>query len=1136
MGVVSSRLEDGPTLYLKDKTRFSISSLTITSARAKTNVSIDTSAFPASGVTARRTGAGDSAISFVQNTDTPFAPPFLLALNNDEELIFEFNLVTQQTPSSDPASSSTDTSINGLTFLFAGSTRELDNLVTREFHADPNLHKNSNVELVASDLSTRGLSRVETTWSWRWRPPKQSEDIGGGWKNICTFVEYDARAHRLNTLATFAFWVQNTRRALNSPTGMLALAPVTDALNLPKIRLPSSQSYQSTSGMSDTEVLSDRELPSPTIEMENGVPTAYTYSNTKEMPVVDVSCPRPGEDVAVGEDGPIFRATMKAFESKTGSMKSRMKKVLRKAETAHSAQTLHNESVSSFMEALREASASNANAVQPALEHHFEKIAKQILDYEVQNGKNLQKLIIEPLSRLYNVDIKQVESKKKDFEEESKEFYSYVSRYLGQRSDSLKDKKRAESDTKYQTKRRNFELKRFDYSSFMQDLHGGKKDQEVLSHLTKYADTQAKSYLATAKKIEEMLPQLEALIREVNEATKEYQLQRTEREQQRRNLETGSKLFVEPDTASTMAPMPTGTATSDGGSMEAHLVRSNSANQGSIRLSPSVRPQSGAPLNGASLSHRLSGAPVPGTPVADRFKGIRDLQDQLTPSQAGLNYLQRKEGLVWALSRPGSHIDPRGINKQAWHKFWLVLDQGRLAEYTNWKDKLESHMEPIDLRLASVRESRDSDRRFCFEVITPSYKRVYQATSEDDMSNWIGSINNALQSAYEGRGQPRPFEAPLPSDGKSRSRDIGSILTGKSPLQYHHSHANHSAAQTVANVYRRTTVGGDRRPSYVRTDSNSYSEDPTKLLQEIRARDQGNTWCADCASGIRTEWVSINLGIVLCIECSGIHRSLGTHVSKVRSLTLDTLAFTSDIVEIIMQVGNRLSNQVWEARLDPTSKLTPLGSRDTRLRFITEKYVNRVYVSPSTYHSPDEHLLASVKKNDIVQVLHAIALKANPNTHDKSRNTHVVFLALIAADPVQPGGPSPSVSPRTSSGPQPVKPAASFPVAEMLLQNGGEVPRTLPAFPLSAAAEQFVEQRRPKTGNGVSGGTDGASRGPYTSGSSNMGQAGNGDILTALPSLKMQGSPSGEKERENKLQKRTSAGARFGGGRIGAPF
>ena len=82
----------------------------------------------------------------------------------------------------------------------------------------------------------------------------------------------------------------------------------------------------------------------------------------------------------------------------------------------------------------------------------------------------------------------------------------------------------------------------------------------------------------------------------------------------------------------------------------------------------------------------------------------------------------------------------------------MVLDQGKLSEYSNWKQKLDLHMEPIDLRMASVREARSAERRFCFEVITPQYKRVYQATSEDDMKSWITSINNALQSAMEGRG------------------------------------------------------------------------------------------------------------------------------------------------------------------------------------------------------------------------------------------------------------------------------------------------------------------------------------------------------------------------------------------------
>lgn len=120
---------------------------------------------------------------------------------------------------------SADTQINGLTFVYSSSPREVENLVTREFHADPNLHKNSNVELVG-DFVTGGSPSVSFDWTWKWKPPKTMEDRGGGWRNSCSvswpiaclfgdgpslirqqFVEYDQRAHRLHTLASFSYWV-----------------------------------------------------------------------------------------------------------------------------------------------------------------------------------------------------------------------------------------------------------------------------------------------------------------------------------------------------------------------------------------------------------------------------------------------------------------------------------------------------------------------------------------------------------------------------------------------------------------------------------------------------------------------------------------------------------------------------------------------------------------------------------------------------------------------------------------------------------------------------------------------------------------------------------------------------------------
>lgn len=422
-----------------------------------------------------------------------------------------------------------------------------------------------------------------------------------------------------------------------------------------------------------------------------------------------------------------------------------------------------------------------------------------------------------------------------------------------------------------------------------------------------------------------------------------------------------------------------------------------------------------------------------------------------------------------------------------------MLDQGKLAEYSNWKQKLDLHMDPIDLRMASVREARNAERRFCFEVITPNYKRVYQATSEEDMNNWIVSINNALQSAMEGRAFQEKATPTGAADG-SLKRDIGSILTGKSHSLGHGTH-HHSSSSSGMPV-RRTTVGS--RPTMMRTSSSGYDENPDKLLQMVRDNDQGNMWCADCGSGSKVEWVSINLGIILCIECSGIHRSLGTHISKVRSLTLDIKSFTVDIVEILLLVGNRVSNMIWEAKLEPGIKPTAQATREQRLKFITAKYVDRTYVQPisttlSRYGTADETLLAAIKKNEIQQVLYALALKSNPNTVDKMRGTHAVWLALAAADPASP---SPTATPNSEDGK-----TVPFPVAELLIQNGAEIPVTLPAFPLGRHAQQYVEQKRGNSG------------------------ISNDSVPTLAPNM----SPSErlQREREARLQKRVSAGGRL---------
>lgn len=79
-----------------------------------------------------------------------------------------------------------------------------------------------------------------------------------------------------------------------------------------------------------------------------------------------------------------------------------------------------------------------------------------------------------------------------------------------------------------------------------------------------------------------------------------------------------------------------------------------------------------------------------------------------------------------------------------------MLSGGQLHEYSNWKRQLEPHIDPINLRFATVREARNAERRFCFEVITPHMRRIYQATSEEEAQSWIGTIHNSIESVLNG--------------------------------------------------------------------------------------------------------------------------------------------------------------------------------------------------------------------------------------------------------------------------------------------------------------------------------------------------------------------------------------------------
>ncbi|KAF8639402.1 hypothetical protein AX17_001527 [Amanita inopinata Kibby_2008] len=111
------------------------------------------------------------------------------------------------------------------------------------------------------------------------------------------------------------------------------------------------------------------------------------------------------------------------------------------------------------------------------------------------------------------------------------------------------------------------------------------------------------------------------------------------------------------------------------------------------------------------------------------------------------------------------------------------------------------------------------------------------------------------------------------------------------------------------------------------------TERHAKTLREL-VKKPDNKMCADCKRH-DARWASWNLGVFLCIRCSGIHRGMGTHISKVKSVDLDV--WTPEQMESILKWGNHRANLYWEAHLRP-GHVPPEHKMES---FVRSKYETR---------------------------------------------------------------------------------------------------------------------------------------------------------------------------------------------------
>uniref|UniRef100_A0AAX7SLR4 Arf-GAP with coiled-coil, ANK repeat and PH domain-containing protein n=1 Tax=Astatotilapia calliptera TaxID=8154 RepID=A0AAX7SLR4_ASTCA len=233
---------------------------------------------------------------------------------------------------------------------------------------------------------------------------------------------------------------------------------------------------------------------------------------------------------------------------------------------------------------------------------------------------------------------------------------------------------------------------------------------------------------------------------------------------------------------------------------------------------------------------------------------------------------------------------------KTWNRRWFTIQNNQLVYQKKFKDNPTVVVE--DLRLCTVKHCEDIERRFCFEVVSPTKSCMMQADSEKLRQAWIKAVQNSIATAFRDKGDDSEK-----LDRKS-STSTGSLDSGGEPKE--RSLKGESALQKVLAI-------------------------------------PGNVCCCDCGQP-EPRWASINLGITLCIQCSGIHRSLGVHFSKVRSLTLDT--WEPELLKLMCELGNKVINQIYEARREELGarKPQPGDPRHEVEAYIKAKYVDRRFV------------------------------------------------------------------------------------------------------------------------------------------------------------------------------------------------
>lgn len=640
---------------------------------------------------------------------------------------------------------------------------------------------------------------------------------------------------------------------------------------------------------------------------------AALQTNTAEVKGSSITIPELRKAYSFNiEDGPEFRSTLHNYEQHIPKFKKTLQSFQDEARIVDSTIRRLTKSRLKLLEIIDSLIDLQFNPLLPKLKL-VKRLARQFLlmfdPIEHNVGQLLQEVFnvsVVPKLLSYFIPVIPSEgsehsSSKKVFERHSRDYYEWLNKYLSNEKDR--------PELKLLLKRKAFELSKFDYLNTLNVATNNQYFNQLLENILKFSNMKVTSLglfdfkaYKDAKSSHNLLSSDDALY--LNSLSR-FNSEKLQLRQLIETCRTNEELT--------------------------NLIRNNSLNPGVLEEADKLPP-------GNTEAEKTEAT---GVKLDLVFPGNNPASSVLSPSNASspIDGSGQMSGILYALG---------GKGKPGWHKEWVVLRDGQLMEFSDWRKGRQPINKPIDIALSNIKATTHDKRQFCFEIITSkNQKHVFQAMSNEERNKWMKSLYNAGQITLnlaeplsKSRRRPRvrtKFDLQLPPQ----------VL---SPNEFHRLSSPVSLFST------------SRLPK--------TNVDCLELVRSIEG--SKNDTCADCGSTDSVEWVSSNVLVVLCVQCSSCHRHMGSHISKVRSLRLDN--FSDESLVLLEYVNNAEVNGYLQ---DNTKQIGEGADDEQRLSFIQKKYIQKAFMVP--FPDADSALVQAVRKIDIHGVIKCLNSGADPN-------------------------------------------------------------------------------------------------------------------------------------------------------------